>query len=114
MKPYKTHPVEWRAYYDARNRCTNPNCTDFPNYGGRGIKFLFTSFEEFFAELGKRPSRRMLDRIENDGHYAVGNVRWATRRQSIKNQRHPKGRKTLKNFSTFELLAELAKRKVTL
>ncbi len=87
---YLTHPVEYRAYHDARRRCTRPNCKDFPNYGGRGIKFLFSSFEAFFAELGARPRGRMLDRIENDGNYESGNVRWATRNDSLKNQRHPR------------------------
>jgi hypothetical protein len=108
-KPYKTHPVEWRAYYDAKNRCTNPNCEDFPNYGGRGIKFLFTSFEEFFAEVGKRPRKMRLDRIDNDGHYEKGNVQWATASWSNANRRQTKIA-SLAKFTTQELIAELAKR----
>jgi hypothetical protein len=56
-------------------------------YGGRGIKFLFTSFEQFLAELGPRPSGMSLDRIENDGNYEPGNVRWATRSEQVQNRR---------------------------
>jgi len=45
-------------------------------------KFKFSSFEEFLAEVGKKPgSGYSIDRINNDGHYEPGNVRWATRSQ---------------------------------
>jgi len=57
----------------------NPNKTDYEHYGGRGIEFRFKSFEEWFKEVGKKPSSgHTIDRINNDGHYEVGNVRWAT------------------------------------
>jgi hypothetical protein len=88
---------EYRAYHNARNRCANPASCDWKDYGGRGIKFLFLSFEEFFAELGKRPNDKStsgkalysLDRRNNDGHYEPGNVRWATESQQKKNRRAP-------------------------
>ena len=55
---------------------------------GRGIKFLFTSFEQFLAEVGTKPSPHLLlDRIKNDGHYEPGNVRWTTPSKSNKNKR---------------------------
>jgi hypothetical protein len=69
---------EYRSYQAAKFRCSNPKCCKWQYYGGRGIKFLFTSFEQFFAELGPRPTGTTLDRIENDGNYEPGNVRWAT------------------------------------
>jgi hypothetical protein len=78
---------EHAVYSTARQRCTNPKDKDFYLYGGRGIKFLFTSFEQFFAELGKRPKGRSLDREDNDGNYEPGNVRWATKRQQDANKR---------------------------
>lgn len=87
----KTHGMagtpEWNAWRNAEFRCTNPNYTFWADYGGRGIKFLFTSFEQFFAELGPRPAGKSLDRIENDGHYEPGNVRWATPKEQIANRR---------------------------
>jgi hypothetical protein len=66
-----------RSYRAAKARCTNPNNNRYYRYGGRGIKFRFKSFTEFLAELGIRPEGMSLDRINPDGHYEPGNVRWA-------------------------------------
>ncbi len=76
------------AYKDAKLRCTNPRVVKWPIYGGRGIEFRFESYEQFFAEIGPRPSPEYsLDRINNDGHYEPGNVRWATAKEQRSNQR---------------------------
>jgi hypothetical protein len=45
----RTKTVEYQAYRDARDRCQKPNHPSYACYGGRGIKFLYKSFEEFFA-----------------------------------------------------------------
>jgi hypothetical protein len=88
---YITHGMsktpEYVAYRDARNRCRKTWRKDYPRYGGRGIEFRFDSFEQFYAELGPRPAGMTLDRINNDGHYEPGNVRWATPQQQRANQR---------------------------
>jgi len=69
----------YRSYYHALSRCNNPNDPRYKDYGGRGIKFLFNSFDEFLAEVGHKPmSQHSIDRIDNDGHYEQGNVRWST------------------------------------
>lgn len=81
---------EYAAYSSAKWRCTNPQNHAWKDYGGRGIQFLFDNFEHFLAEVGPRPKGRTLDRIDNDGHYAPGNVRWATRSQQQMNQRRQK------------------------
>jgi hypothetical protein len=78
---------EYRAYTNAQTRCTNPRRKDWKNYGGRGIRFLFTSFEQFFEEIGVKPQGYILDRRNNDGHYEPGNVRWVTRKESNRNRR---------------------------
>lgn len=75
------------AFMAASQRCNNPNNPGFKNYGGRGIKFLFDSFEQFIKEVGPRPDNHSLDRINNDKHYERGNVRWATRKEQILNRR---------------------------
>src|SRR6266567_272562 len=80
-------PPERTAYLAAYRRCTDLKNADFPNYGGRGIKFLFTTFEQFMLDIGPRPHGATLDRKNNNRHYEPGNVRWATRTQQQRNRR---------------------------
>lgn len=83
-----TGTPEFGAWHNAKDRCTRRTHWQYASYGGRGIKFLFDSFEQFFAELGPRPSQHhSVDRKNNDGHYEPGNVRWATRCEQQANRR---------------------------
>ena len=84
---WRSQTPEYRAYIDAKSRCNNPNSRRYYTHGGRGIKFLFNSFDEFFAAVGHRPDGMTLDRIDNDGHYEAGNLRWATPSQQVSNRR---------------------------
>jgi hypothetical protein len=72
-------------------RCEDQNSPAYHNYGGRGIKIhpSMRSFDGFFAVMGERPSRLYsLDRWpDNNGDYAPGNVRWATKIEQHRNQR---------------------------
>lgn len=79
---------EYKSYNNARYRCTDPKNVAYANYGGRGIEFRFNSFEEWLDELGPVPSvEHTVDRIDNDGHYERGNVRWATPKEQAGNKR---------------------------
>jgi hypothetical protein len=93
---YKTHGMtntpEYISYRDAMNRCRKTWRKDYSRYGGRGIEFHFYSFQQFYAEVGPRPPGMTLDRINNEGHYEPGNVRWATPQQQRRNQRPAKRR----------------------
>jgi hypothetical protein len=87
-----TYTVEYIAFHSAKYRCENPRHKSYKDYGGRGIKFLFTSFEQFFKELGPKPAPELsVDRFPNpDGHYEPGNVRWANAKQQAANRRPAK------------------------
>lgn len=52
------------------------------------VLFLFNSFEEFWNELGKRPEGFSLDRIDVNGNYEPGNVRWASTKEQTRNKRN--------------------------
>lgn len=71
-----------------RNRCRNPKYPMYHRYGGRGIVVCerWNDFANFFADMGPRPSpSHTLERINNDGNYEPGNVRWATTAEQNRN-----------------------------
>lgn len=79
---------ERRLYWAAKERCRNPHHKSYKHYGARGIEFRFASFEEFWSELGRRPTPNLtVDRKDVNGHYEKGNVRWATRLEQRHNRR---------------------------
>ena len=99
---------EYNIFHLARKRCNNPKDPNYKYYGGRGIAFLFSSVEELIASVGRRPSREYsLDRINNNGNYEPGNVRWATASEQSANTRP---RKLLEDFTDREILDEIQKR----
>lgn len=81
---------EYAIWCKMRDRCSNPENRDFPKYGGRGIEVCEAwqgSFEQFYSDIGPRPSpRHSIDRIDVNGNYEPGNVRWATPREQQQNK----------------------------
>lgn len=94
------HPLA-RVWATMRHRCESPKCESYNNYGGRGIKVCpqWQSLPTFIADierlLGPRPKGMTLDRINNDGNYQPGNVRWATWKTQMANRRPPRKRKPI-------------------
>ncbi len=78
----------WQAMI---SRCTNPRNKDYAHYGGRGIKVCqqwtgADGFAQFLADMGSRPARCTLDRINGNGNYEPGNCRWASPHQQAVNR----------------------------
>jgi hypothetical protein len=90
---YSGDPI-YPTWQSMNQRCYNPKDKIYPYYGGRGITVCDrwrNSIEAFrddiLAEIGERPEGCSLDRINNNGNYEPGNVRWATRKQQNRNKR---------------------------
>jgi len=80
------------AWCEIIRRVENPNFIKTKHYMGRGITMCPQwrgSFEAFYTEVGDPPSpKHSIDRINNDGNYEPGNVRWATQKEQIHNRSH--------------------------
>jgi hypothetical protein len=72
-----------RSFYKAKRRCKlgkeHHLCYE-------GVEFKIASLAELVAAIGLRPKNQTLDRIDTNGNYEIGNVRWATRKQQAQNR----------------------------
>ncbi len=100
FKTIKTlNDQEYRIWYMMHVRTEDPSHVAYKHYGGRGIKVCkewnkatyeddTIAFKNFLDHIGKRPSMAYsVDRINVDGNYEPGNVRWATRKEQAANKR---------------------------
>lgn len=77
-------------HFNMIQRCTNPNSTYFPRYGGRGITVCHewrtrNNFKEWALSHGYR-NDLTIDRINNDKGYSPDNCRWVTPSQNCCNR----------------------------
>lgn len=80
----------WKVWYDMNQRCTNPKCASYKNYGARGIKVCAEwreSFDAFLRDMGYRPEGLTLDRLDNSDGYHKENCAWRTMKEQLRNTR---------------------------
>lgn len=84
----------YNIWFQARARCHKPDHRKYPAYGARGIQMCEEWREDVAAfvaymdyTLGPKPEGCSLDRVDNDGNYAPGNLKWSTTFQQANNKR---------------------------
>jgi hypothetical protein len=79
--------VEYRIWSGMRTRCRPHAVKKRPRYGSVKVCERWNSFENFFADMGPRPTpRHSIGRIDNDGDYEPSNCRWETPKEQGRNK----------------------------
>jgi hypothetical protein len=86
IRGHELYPV-WSAI---QQRCYNPKNPQYKDYGGRGItmsKEWRNSFVQFLQDMGPRPEKHEINRIDNNKGYCASNCEWTTRAKNMLNRR---------------------------
>lgn len=75
-----TQSPTYRSWHAMLQRCTNPNHKHYERYGGAGVTVSerWKDFANFLHDLGERPARKELSRLDETNGYEKGNVVWET------------------------------------
>jgi len=87
----------YKSWIAIKERLFNSNSTSYENYGKRGLNMFppwqvdFQLFYDYVTALPRYGEKGLtLDRINNDGNYEPGNLRWTTRNIQNRNMRKKK------------------------
>ena len=89
----RNHPL-YTIWLGIKKRVTDVELWNYKNYGGRGITMFppwihdFPLFLDYVSALPNYSIKNhSLDRIDNNGNYEPGNLRWTTRHTQSANRR---------------------------
>jgi hypothetical protein len=86
----------FNRYRSMKARCYSKKHERYKDYGARGIRVCqewlddFWAYHDYMNSLEGYEKGLTGDRINNDGHYEPGNMRWATKSQQASNRRKRK------------------------
>lgn len=71
----------YRSWNHMKQRCDNPRCHQYSDYGGKGITYdpRWVSFENFLEDMGERPEGTSLNRIRRARVYSKETCNWASK-----------------------------------
>lgn len=111
----------YRTWMGMKERCSCKGAKNYYLYGGRGIKVCERwnnskdGFWNFVKDMGEKPEKTTLDRIDVNENYCKENCRWATLYDQQANRRiqnHTTGETgILKNKNSKRYYAEIGGKK---
>ena len=98
---FKGTPIH-NSYAGAKQRCQYPKHKHYQYYGGRGIRFLWGSFDEFYADMAPTYfESATIERVDVNGDYCKSNCRWVSAAEQSRN--------TTRNIHTADAITEIRK-----
>lgn len=94
----------YNVWVGIKQRCLNPNNSNYKNYGGRGVTISqeWLEFQNFYNDMGEAPKGKSIERIDNNKGYCEENCIWANRSKQNINKRYKNDTTGIRNISYIE------------